>query len=318
MISPAGPTRRAGVSLPQLTDHVARHYGLGRVDGWSVLTTGYEDRNIGLRASRARIVIKVFSPGRASIAPRTADLITRAQAAGVRHPQLHRDRAGSLVHPYRGLQILVMDFDPGRSLYDLRRAPSTRELAALLEQAVRIHAIDAHPAFVFDSWAITNLVPMAAKAAALLDARLRRVVVRAVEEISHIDRNALPQVLIHADLTKGNILIGPDGEPTVLDFAVANRFPRVQELAVIAANLTHGSPEPLPARIETIATMYSAGAPVPLTDAEHDALRAFGRAAAAMELLGALSEWQAGNRSAETEYLISLGTAGLSDYLTVT
>jgi hypothetical protein len=37
-----------------------------------------------------------------------------------------------------------------------------------------------------------------------------------------------------------------------------------------------------------------------------------------MELLGALAERQAGNTSPETRYLISLGTAGLRDYLTAT
>ena len=145
---------------------------------------------------------------------------------------------------------------------------------------------------------------------------MRRIVDRAISETAPIDRQALPGALIHADLTKGNVLIGPDGEVTVLDFGVANRFPRVQELAVIAANLTHGAPDPLPARIEAIAAMYSAAAPVPLTGAEHDALRAFGLAAAAMELLGALSEWQSGNHRPETAYLIGLGTAGLRDYLT--
>ena len=102
----------------------------------------------------------------------------------------------------------------------------------------------------------------------------------------------------------------------MLDFAVANRVPRVQELAVIAANLTHGSPDPLPARIEDIAGLYSGIAPLPLSGPERDALRAFGLAAAAMELLGALAERQAGNDSPETGYLISLGTAGLRDYLT--
>ena len=148
-----------------------------------------------------------------------------------------------------------------------------------------------------------------------MGARARRHV---AEETGRIDRQALPQALIHADLTKGNVLFTPGGEVIVLDCAVANRFPRVQELAVIAANLTYGSPVPLPARVEAIAAMYSAAAPVPLTDAEHDALRAFGLAAAAMELLGALSEWQDGNRGAETGYLIRLGTQGLRDYLTAT
>jgi Ser/Thr protein kinase RdoA (MazF antagonist) len=297
---------------------VTRQYGLGDPVTWTVLTTGYEDRNIDLRADHGRVVVKVLAVGRAGIAARTAGLITRAQAAGVRHPRLHRDAAGSLVRDYDGQQLIVMDFDPGRSLYDLRRPPDGTELAEIIAQAVLIHSINARPEFVFDPWAITNLAPiMAAQTGNLLDAGQHRLVNRAIEQASQIDRQALPTALIHADLTKGNILTGPAGV-TILDFAVANRLPRVQELAVIAANLTHGSPEPLPARIETIATMYSAAAPVPLTPAEHDALRAFGPAAAAMELLGALAEWQRGNRGAETGYLISLGTAGLRDYLTAT
>lgn len=41
-----------------------------------------------------------------------------------------------------------MDFAPGRSLYELRRAPSRAELTDVLEQAVRIHRINAHPPFV--------------------------------------------------------------------------------------------------------------------------------------------------------------------------
>ena len=197
-------------------------------------------------------------------------------------------------------------------------ASSPRELAAVIAQAVRIHAIGATREFVFDPWAITNIGPMAARVGDHLDPRLRRLVDQAITETARIDRTALPEALIHGDLTKGNVLIGADGEATILDFAVANRLPRVQELAAIAANLTHGSPEPVPARVEDIAAMYSAAAPVPLTMAEHDPLRAFGLAATAMELLGALQEWHGGNHSTETQYLISLGMAGLRGYLTAT
>lgn len=49
--------------------------------------------------------------------------------------------------------------------------------------------------------------------------------------------------------------------------------------------------------------------------AERVTLRSFAHAAAAMELLGALAQWpRHGNHSAETEYLIGLGLAGLRDY----
>lgn len=318
MTGTRAPVPATGAGPAQLAAHVARHYNLGSPGSSTTLTTGYEDCNIDLQASRARVVVKVFSPQRAALAARTVRLIASAQAAGVRHPRLHHDSAGNLVHRYAGHQLIVMDFDPGRSLYDLRRPPSPAELAAVITQAARIHAIDEHPDFVFDPWAITNIGPMAAETSRHVSPRLRRLVGQAVTKTARIDRTALPSALIHADLTKGNVLIGADGQATILDFAVANRLPRVQELAVIAANLTHGAPDPVPARADAIAASYSASVPVPLSRAEHKALHAFSLAATAMELLGALREWHNGNHSPETEYLISLGTAGLSDYLTAT
>jgi Ser/Thr protein kinase RdoA (MazF antagonist) len=302
--------------LSVLLAHVADNYALGDVRCWSVLTTGYEDCNIDLTTSDLRVVVKVFARDRApGIAVRTAELITAAQAAGVRHPRLHRDRAGDVVHTHAGHQVLVMDFVPGRTLYDLPRGPDAGELAAIVEQAVRIHTVDAHPPFVFDPWAITNLVPLAGQLQHVLDVEQRGNIAAVLEQTAAVDRALLPVTLIHADLTKGNVLLSEDGMVTVLDFAVANRFPRVQELAVIAANLTHGGPDPLPVRTETIGELYSAAAPVPLAAAERAALRVFARAAAAMELLGAMAEWYLhGNRTAETEYLIELGLAGLRDY----
>lgn len=316
MSGSAGPADRAGTDLTELLTHVADAFKLGGVRDWSVLTTGYEDCNVKVTTSDTRLVVKVVAADRAAdLAGRTTDLITRAQAAGVHHPRLHHDRRGELVHHHRGHQMMVMDFVPGHTLYDLDRAPNHAELTRILEQVVRIHAIDAHPAFVFDPWAITNLVPLTAQLRGVLDTEQRRLVTRAVEETAGVDRDALPATLIHADLTKGNVLLTEQGTVTMLDFAVANRFPRVQELAVIAANLTHGSTDPLPARVESIATLYSSAAPVPLSTAEMAALRAFTHAAAAMELLGALAQWHCHrNHNPETAYLIELGLAGLRDY----
>uniref|UniRef100_UPI003F49605C phosphotransferase n=1 Tax=Amycolatopsis sp. CA-096443 TaxID=3239919 RepID=UPI003F49605C len=315
MTSTAGPAARVRGDLAALLADVAEAYVLGDVVTWSVLTTGYEDCNVDLSTTRARVVAKVFAAGRdPAIAARTAGLITAAQAAGVRHPRLHRDACDRLVRSCLGHQVLVMDFVPGRTLYDLGRAPDPGELAGVVEQAARIHTVDAHPEFVFDPWAVTNLAPLAGQLRDVLDAEQSRLVGQVIEETADVNRDALPTALIHADLTKGNVLLGDDGTVNVLDFAVANRFPRVQELAVIAANLAHGSPDSLPARAETIGDLYSVVAEVPLAVVERAALRVFARAAAAMELLGALAEWHRhGNRGAETEYLIGLGTAGLRD-----
>jgi Ser/Thr protein kinase RdoA (MazF antagonist) len=311
----AGPAGRVGTSLPDLVAHVAADYGLGRIGDWSVLATGYEDCNIDLRAGLARVVIKVFAAGRpAGIAARTAGIIAAVREMGVRHPRLHADASGRHVHEYDRHQLLVMDFAPGRTFYDLGRPPDQAELARVVGQAARIHACGAHPEPVFDSWAIANLVPLAGQVGDLLDARQRRLVDGAITEMARIDVASLPTRLIHADLTAGNVLLGPDGEVTVLDFALANRWPRLQELAVIAASLMHGSPGTLPARLVTVARMYSAAGPSPLTPEEEAALPAFGRAAAAMELLGGLNQWRQGNRGPETDLLVEIGAVGLADY----
>jgi Ser/Thr protein kinase RdoA (MazF antagonist) len=311
----AGPASRISTSLPELVAHVAADYELGAVDDWSVLATGYEDCNIDLRARRARVVIKVFAVGRpAGIAARTAGLIDAVRETGVRHPRLHADAAGRQVHSYDGHQLLVMDFAPGRTFYDLGRPPDQAELARVVEQAARIHACDARPEPVFDSWAIANLVPLAGQVGELLSTRQRRLVDAAITEMARVGFWSLPVTLIHADLTAGNVLLGPDGAVTVLDFALANRWPRLQELAVIAASLMHGSPGALPARLDAVARMYSAAGPASLTPAEEAALPAFGRAAAAMELLGGLNQWRQGNRGPETDLLVEIGTVGLADY----
>ena len=311
----AGPASRVSTSLPELVDHVAGAYRLGDVGDWSVLATGYEDCNVDLRAQRARVVIKVFAAGRpAGIAERTAAIIADATAAGVRHPRLHADVAGQDVHGYDGHRLLVMDFAPGQTFYDLGRPPDEAELARVVEQAALIHGIDARPEPVFDPWAIANLVPLAGQVGDLLDAEQRRLVDRAIAEFARVDVASLPEALIHADLTAGNVLLGPDGEITVLDFALANRWPRPQELAVIAASLLHGCPDALPARMDKVARLYEAASPRPLTPAEEAALPAIGRAAAAMELLGGLNQWRQGNRGQETDSLIDIGTTGLRDY----
>ncbi|HEX4833595.1 MAG TPA: phosphotransferase [Trebonia sp.] len=311
----AGPASRVKTSLPELVGHVAGEYRLGAVRDWSVIDTGYEDCNLDVRGDRGRVVVKVFAAGRpASVPARTAGIIARAQDAGVRHPRLHPDRGGAVVHGYDGHYLVVMDHVAGSSYYELGRPPTEDELGLVVEQAARIHRIDARPEPVFDPWAIANLVPLAGQVGHLLDPEQRGLVDAAVAELGDVRTGDLPHALIHADLTAGNVLLGPGGQVTILDFALANWWPRLQELAVIAASLMHGSPGSLPERMAAVAGRYSAVAATPLTAAELAALDSFGRWAAAMELLGGLNMWLQGSRGPETDQLISIGTAGLRDY----
>jgi Ser/Thr protein kinase RdoA (MazF antagonist) len=111
-------------------------------------------------------------------------------------------------------------------------------------------------------------------------------------------------------MTKGNFIRTEAGGVSVLDFSAADRFPRIQELAVIAANLMHGDGTPLLSRARIVADLYSAYQP--LSQPERRALAPYTCAAAAMEFLGAVYERHVkGNDSAETDYIMGLGLAGL-------
>lgn len=310
------PHARVQADLATLLSRVTAAYQLGPVQHWSVLTTGYEDCNVAVQTSEQHLVIKVFATGRAGIAKRTAAILEQALAAGVAHPRLHRSPAGRLVHHELGHAVLIMDHARGATVYDLGRAPTRAELAALLRQTVQLHStpIRQVPKFVADPWAITNLEPLARELDELLDREQQQLVAQAVAAVQTVDRAALPHALIHGDLTQGNVLMCPEDEQvTVLDFAVATWAPRVQELAVIAANLTHGDPAPLPERARQITELYSATAPTPLSQTESAAMQAYSHAGAAMEFLGALRAHHHGHHSAETDMLIELGLSGLRD-----
>ncbi|GAA4989980.1 hypothetical protein GCM10023205_71540 [Yinghuangia aomiensis] len=298
--------------LAPLVAFAAERCGLGPVDNWRVITTGFEDTNIALDTRTGQVVVKAFARSRGSIAARTVALLHRAIAQGVHHPELRRDAHGRTLLRYRGTSILVMDRADGADYYTLQRPPTHDELARIVDQAALLHTIDARPAHVHDPWALTNLVPLADRMQPHLDTEQRVLVAAAVDAVARVDRPALPHALIHGDLTKGNVLATPDGGITLLDFAVAGWAPRVQDLAVMAANLTHGDPRPLTERVTQVADLYADTAS--LTDRERDALAVYGHAAAAMEFLGALAEQRLhGTVTDETAYLVDLGLAGLRD-----
>jgi Ser/Thr protein kinase RdoA (MazF antagonist) len=304
-----------GQELDALLESVAATYGLGGIRSYSVISVGYEDCNIDLRTDTGRFVVKVFASARESgVAARTVRLVEKAMEAGVSHPRLLRGREGALrVHHGSGNRYVVMEFVEGATFLELDRPPTDDELREVVAQAVLIHSLDMDATFVFDPWAVPNIFTLSETVRRLLDAETEALVDLVAAGVRGVESARLPHALIHGDLTKGNVLRASTGRIVVLDFAVANRFPRVQELAVVAANLMHGDPRPLRDRAQLLADLYSAhDAHDSLSPAERIVLEKYTYAAAAMEFLGAVRErFIKGNQSQETTLLLELGRAGL-------
>ncbi len=97
----------------------------------------------------------------------------------------------------------------------------------------------------------------------------------------------------------------------VIDFSVANWYPRIQELAVIAANLLHEDfGLSLAERCEQVAEEYNQLNP--LTTEERRHLHAYALAGVAMEFMGSHQEKHVnGNDGEENDYWLNLGREGL-------
>lgn len=133
-----------------------------------------------------------------------------------------------------------------------------------------------------------------------------------INRYKQIPVDTLPHCLVHGDFTKANVLKDGDGQIFILDFSVANWYPRIQELAVAAANLLNdpNNPEPLTDTCETVLNHYTTYGEI--TESERDHLYNFALAGLAMEFLGAHQEkYLNHNDLEETEFWLNLGRDGL-------
>lgn len=278
-----------------------------------LINVGYEDCNLAITTNGGSYVAKIFASDREADLPgRTVGNVLAAQAAGVRHPRLLVDRRGEVLRTERttGLRYFLMERIEGNTFYDLERPPEQAELRRVVAQVVRLHSSDHVPAHLVDPWSVPHLDTLFTEIGPLLRGEDRGLVEPVVAAMAEVETRSLPHALIHGDLTKGNIIVSGTGDVHLIDLASANRWPRVQELGVIAANLMHGSPLSVRERVVLLAELYAEHEP--LTVAELRALETYVLASLAMEFLGACREKLVlGDTSEETEYVLELGRTGL-------
>lgn len=211
-----------------------------------------------------------------------------------------------------------MEYVHGKTFYDLSRIPNKDELIMICTEAVKINSMKYEPEYIFDSWAIPNMKWMYEKTKGHLSAEGLRLVQKAFKLYDSIPLNDLPQCFVHGDLIKTNLILGVDNKIYVLDFAVSNVYPRVQELAVMAANLMFDekaeSTMPLKDRTILVMDTYTA-AGGELTQIEADNIMNYALPGAAMEYMGSVNERIVGDTSKEIQYWEKLGLDTLREAL---
>jgi Ser/Thr protein kinase RdoA (MazF antagonist) len=287
-------------------------YGVGTSTHHSVIEMGYEDCNVIIDTEQDRFMAKMFAKTRTpDDISRYTGIMQKVVEVGVHHPELISTASGEMVYTDSGITLVLMRFVEGKTFFELGRIPNDEERKAILEQAAKINNIDYEPPYLFDSWAIPNIRAMFERVQQYIDPADLPLVSKAMEQYEAIPVNELPHCFVHGDIIKTNLVKADDGGIYVLDFSVANRYPRIQELAVIAANLLHDEAgASLKERCEQIVEEYSQLSP--LTSQEREHLYAYALAGVAMEFMGSHQEKHInGNDSDETAYWLRLGREGL-------
>lgn len=299
-------------SLAPVIKRLSAAYQIGGLTDFSVIGVGYEDCNVVVETEQGKFVAKIFSKVRTQqdIA-RYASIMEKVVETGVNHPPLLRNSDGQVtyVDPYaNGISLVLMDFIEGETFFELNRAPDNQERQEILEQAARINRLPYHPPYIFDSWAIPNIRIMLDRTGQFIEPEDLKLVEEVLRRYNAIPLDGLPQCFVHGDFTKANVLKAKNGALYILDFSVANWYPRIQELAVIAANLLHedNNQTSLSDKCALVAEEYSRLNP--LTKVERLHLQDYALAGVVMEFMGSHQEkYLHGNDTDETDYWFNLG-----------
>jgi Ser/Thr protein kinase RdoA (MazF antagonist) len=309
------PTDRLNYTgeIEPVVERLSEAYGVGTPSNVTVIGIGYEDCNVIFETEQDKFLAKMFAKTRTpdDIA-RYATIMQRVVEAGVHHPELLTTSSGEATYTDGGITLVLMRFVEGKTFFELDRTPDETERKAVLEQAAKVNRIDYKPPFLFDSWAIPNIQAMFDRVKQFVEPDDLRLVEQAMTQYKAIPVDDLPHAFVHGDFTKANVIKADNGKIYILDFSVANWYPRIQELAVIAANLLHDESDDssLQARCELVADEYSQYNP--LTPEERKHLPAYVLAGIAMEFMGGHQEkYINGNDTDETDYWLKLGRTGL-------
>lgn len=302
--------------LKPFLEQVCQDFGIGEYNSHKIVPIGYEDFNLFLKTNKDKYFVKIFGSFRDfKECSRYVDIIEHAIKAGVSHPLLYKSKQGFLYEiSINGLtdRLCVMEYINGKIFYQLQTNPSLEEMRFIIKQATLINRINLKPPLVYDQWAITSFLEEYKKKNRYLNKEDKALIEPLVEVFNSLSIEKLPHCFVHGDIIKTNTMKSVNGDIYILDFAVANYYPRIQELAVLLCDLFFNpkNPKSFPGNYNLVLNEYQKY--IQLTPNEIEKLPSYVKLAHAMHILLANYEKVVnGNISAENEYFLGMGRIGL-------
>jgi len=303
-------------NLGMILKKVSEDYGIGDYLNHKVITMGYEDFNLIMETSKGKYMVKIYSTFRdENECRRYVEVMEKVIGAGVRHPELYSVNGEGLYiaeTKESSIRLSVLEFVDGETFYDSGEEPTDEESVWVIRQVTKINSIEFKPSFIYDSWAISNFSQEYEKRGEYLRGEDARQMSELAEIFKKLNISGLPHSFVHGDITRTNTMKNKKGNLFIIDFAVANWYPRIQELAVLFCDLFFNSknPKSFPERFRTLLEEYKKE--IKLTWAEESELPTYIQMAHAMHLLRANYEKVVNkNNTVENEYFLNIGRIGL-------
>src|SRR3989344_3715205 len=185
--------------IKEISIRVCRNYDLGEFKANSIILTGYEDFNYILETSKGKFLVKVFASIRNDEdCKRYIEVIEEGIKAGISTPRLIKTDHGEYLD-----KINIDDFRLRLVLLEFIKGNTFYEYNKKYKYLPE-----------------EDLV-------------LIKPLISKFEELN-IER--LPHCFVHGDIISTNV-IKAKNKLWIIDFAVSNYYPRIQELAVLSCNL---------------------------------------------------------------------------------
>lgn len=307
-----------GDGQPLIAD-ITEAFDLGVPVDSNVIEVGYEDCNVRVETAAGQFLVKAFNSLRE---PKEIDryigVMKAAIEGGVHHPALHTHTNGEVLftHP-SGVSLVVIDFIEGKTFFEFGGAPNSEQLGMVMDEVVKIHGLGIRPPQILDSWAVQHIREMYETVEEFLDIESTELIQDTMDRFDSIEIDWLEHCFIHGDIISTNTLRGSDGKIWILDFAVADIYPKIQELAVIAGNLMQNSKskDTVEMRVVQAKDAYLAAGGT-LNEYERIVLFDYALADIAMKLMGGIrAKFVDGEDEKEADYWIKSSRSSLKEAL---
>lgn len=301
--------------LATLLHDILAWYGRGPLDSYDIVQYGYEDLNCLVVANKHKYFVKIVGSHKSKKeCQRFLSLIHHAHAVGIQHPVLMQSKKGVLYeHRYSSgiIRAVLMEYIEGKTLYQGNNTLSWKDTQAILRQTALLSTISYKPAAIYDSWALIHLPKEYKKKKQTIAMADQQYIEKIVKQFKKIPLAALPFACVHGDLRSTNIMINSKGEICIIDFGVANWYPRIVELAVLFSEVFFDPTSPIQSQKLYQRVLAAYTKQIQLTKEERIALPVFIHAAHAMHVIGPSYAFAQGNVGEENKHWLTLGKKGI-------